>query len=108
MLAVIKQLCSLLCCPTCYLKPRRSMTRCKRPITALPKTGAKFDFIPNMEEIVRTHLVELAAPPIAVLPDWGSNRIKSRPFYRHCDAKTDGVGATIGWEESDGSVRPMG
>ena len=47
-----------------------NMARHIRPITALLKKGAAFDFTSAMEDTVRALYAELAAPPILVFPDW--------------------------------------
>ena len=83
------------------------MARRIRPITALLKKGAKLDFTPDMEDTVRSLLVELTAPPILVFPNWDAVTDKSRPFRLHCDASTAGFSATLEQEQPDGSVRPI-
>ena len=103
----IKQLRSLLGGLTPYRKFLPNMARLIRPITALLKTGAAFDFTSAMEDIVRALLVELAAPPILVFPDWDGVIDTSRPFRLHCDASTAGLGATLEQEQPDGSIRPI-
>ena len=60
-----------------------------------------------MEEAVRALLAELAAPLILVFPDWDAAIDKSRPFRLYCDASTNGLGATLEQERSDGSIRPI-
>ena len=60
-----------------------------------------------MEAAVRALLAELVAPPILVFPDWDAVINKSRPFRLHCDASTDGLGATLEQEQLDGSIRPI-
>ena len=60
-----------------------------------------------MEEAVRALLAELTAPPILVLRDWNTVIDKSRPFRLHCGASTDGLGATLEQEQTDGSVRSI-
>ena len=84
----IKQLRSLLGGLSYYREFLPDMARHIRPITALLKKGAKFDFNPDMEDIVRSLLVELAAPPILVFPHWDAVTDKSRPFRLHGDAST--------------------
>ena len=83
------------------------MAKLVRPITALLKKGATFGFTPSIEEAVRALPAELAAPPILVFPDWDAVIDKSRPFRLHCDASTDGLGATLEQEQPDGSIRPI-
>ena len=78
-----------------------------RPVTALLKKGAAFEFTSAMEDIVRTLLAELATPPILVFPDWDAVIDTSRPFRLHCDASTAGLGATLEQEQPDGSIRPI-
>ena len=56
---------------------------------------------------VRVLLAEIAAPPVLVFPDWDAVIDKSRPFRLHCDASTDGLGATLEQEQPDGSIRPI-
>ena len=60
-----------------------------------------------MEGTVRALLVELAAPPILVFPDWGAVIDTSRPFRLRCDASTAGLGATLEQKQPDGSIRPI-
>ena len=60
-----------------------------------------------MEEAFRVLLAELAAPPILVFRDWDAVIDKSRPFRSHCDTSTDGLGATLEQEQTDGSIRPI-
>ena len=103
----IKQLRSLLGGLSYYRKFLPNMARHIRPITALLKKGAAFDFTSAMEDTVRTLLAELAAPPILVFPDWDAVIDTSRPFRLHCDASTAGLGATLEQEQPDGSIRPI-
>ena len=83
------------------------MAKRVRPITALLKKEATFDFTPSMEEAIRALLAELAAPPILVFLDWDAVIDKSLPFHLHCDASTDGLGATLDQEQPGGSIRPI-
>ena len=79
-----------------------------RSITSLLNKGAVFDFTPSMEAAVCALLTKLAASPKLVFPDdWDAVIDKSRPFRLHCDASTDGLGATLEQEQPDGSVRPI-
>ena len=78
-----------------------------RPVTALLKKGAAFEFASAVEDTVRTLLAELAAPPILVFPDWDAFIDTSRPLRLHCDASTAGLGATVEQEQPDGSIRPI-
>ena len=78
-----------------------------RPINALLKQGATFDFIPALEATIRAILHELTEPPILVYPDWDAVADDSRPFRLYCDASMDGFGATLEQEQPDGSVRPI-
>ena len=55
-----------------------------RPVTALLKKGAAFEFASAVEDTVRTLLAELAAPPILVFPDWDAFIDTSRPLRLHC------------------------
>ena len=90
----ITELRSFLCGLSYYRKSPTDMARRIRP-TALLKKGVKFDFNPDMEDIVRSLLVELTAPPILVFPHWDAVTDKSRPFRLHCDASTAGFGASL-------------
>ena len=103
----IKQLCSLLGGLSCYHMFLPNMARLIRPITALLKKGAAFDFTSAMEDTVRALLAELAAPLIFVVPDWDAVIDTSRPFRLHCNASTAGLGATLEQEQPDGSIRPI-
>ena len=103
----IKQLRSLLGGLSCYRKFLPNMACRIRPITALLKKGAAFDFTSTMEDTVRALLAELAAPPVLVFPDWDAVIDTSRPFRLHCDASTAGLGATLKQEQPDGSIRPI-
>ena len=76
-----------------------------RPITALLKKGAAFDFTSTMEDTVRALLAELATSPILVFPDWDAVIDTSRPFRLHRDASTAGLDATLEQEQPDGSIR---
>ena len=78
-----------------------------RPITALLKKGAAFDFTSTMEDTVHALLAELVTPPILVFPDWDAVDDTSRSFRLHCDASTAGLGATLEQEQPDGSIRPI-
>ena len=78
-----------------------------RPVTALLKKGAAFEFASAVEDTVRTLLAELAAPPILVFPDWDAFIDTPRPLRLHCDASTAGLGATLEQEQPDGSIRPI-
>ena len=103
----IKQLRSLLGGLSYYRKFLPNMAHHIRPVTALLKKGAAFEFTSAMETTVRTLLAELAAPPILVFPDWDAVIDTSRPFRLHCDASTAGLGATLEQEHPDGSIRPI-
>ena len=103
----IKQLRSLPGGLSYYHKFLPNMARLIRPITAILKKGAAFDFTSAMEDTVRALLAELAAPPILVFPDWDAVIDTSRPFRLHCDASTAGLGATLEQEQPDGSIRPI-
>ena len=102
----IKQLRGLLGGLSYYRKFLPDMARRIRPITALLNKGATFDFTFTMEDTVRSLLVDLAAPPTLVFPDWDAVTDTSRPFRLHCDASTAGFGATLEQEQRDGSIRP--
>ena len=103
----IKQLRSLRRGLSYYRRFLPNMARHIRPITALLKKGAAFDFTSAMGDTVRALLAELAAPPIRVFPDWDAVIDTSRPFRLHCDASTAGLGATLEQEQPDGSIRPI-
>ena len=60
-----------------------------------------------MKAAVRALPAELAAPPILVFPDRDAVIDKSRPFRLHCDASTDGLGATLEQEQTDGSIQTI-
>ena len=64
-----------------------------RPVTALLKKGAAFEFASAVEDTVRTLLAELAAPLYL------SFRIGTRSSTR--------LGATLEQEQPDGSIRPI-
>ena len=103
----IKQLRSLLGGLSYYRKFLPNMAYHIRPVTALLKKGAAFEFASAMEDTVRTLLAELAAPPILVFPDWDAVIDTSRPLRLHCDASTAGLGATLKQEQPDGSIRSI-
>ena len=107
MLTDTKQLRSLLGGLSYYRKFLPDMARYIRPITALLKKGAAFDFTSAMLNTIRALLTELAGPPILVFPDWDAVIDTSRPFRLHCDASTAGLGATLGQEQPDGSIRSI-
>ena len=71
-----------------------------RPVTALLKKGAAFEFASAVEDTVRTLLAELAAPPILVFPDWDAVIDTSPPLRLHCDASTAGLGAILDNEQN--------
>ena len=103
----IKQLRNLLGGLSYYRKflPNRA---CRiRPITALLKKGAAFNFTSTMEDTVRALFAELTTPPILVFPDWDAIIDTSRPFRLHRDASTSGLGATLEQEQPDGSIRSI-
>ena len=103
----IKQLRSLFGGLSYYRKFLLNMVCRIRPITALLKKGAAFDFTSTTEDTARALLAELATPPILIFPDWDAIVDTSRPFRLHCDASTAGLGATLEQEQPDGSVRPI-
>ena len=96
----IKQLRSLLGGLSYYRKFLPNMAHHIRPVTALLKKGAAFEFISAMEDTVRTLLAELAAPPILAFPDWDAVIDTSRPF-------PPDLGATLEQKQPDGSIRPI-
>ena len=103
----IKQIRSLLGGLSYYRKFLPNMAHHIRPVTALLKKGAAFEFTSAMEDTNRTLLAELVASPILVFPDWDAAIDTSRPFRLHCDASTTGLGATLEQEQPDGSIRPI-
>ena len=103
----IEQLRSLLGGLNYYRKFLPNMAHHIRPIKALLKKGAAFDFTSAMEDTVRALLADLAAPPTLVFPDSDAVIDTSRPFRLHCDASTAGFGATLEQEQPDGSIRPI-
>ena len=100
----IKQLRSLLGGLSYYRKFLPNMARLIRPITALLKKGAAFNFTSAMKDTVRALLAELAAPPILVFPDWDAVIDTTRSFRLHCDASTADLGATLEQEQPNGSI----
>ena len=100
----IKQLRSLLGGLSYYRKFLLNMAKRMRAITTLLNKRAMFSFTPPLEATVRALLAELAAPPILVFPDRNAAIDKSRPF-RHCDASSGGLGATLEQKQPDGSIR---
>ena len=88
----IKQLLSLLGGLSYYHKFLPDMARRIRPITALLKKGATFDFTSTILDTVRALLAEDATLPILVSPDWDTVNDKSIPFRVHCDASEAGFG----------------
>ena len=103
----IKQLRSLVGGLSYYRKFLPNMAHHIRPVTALLKKGAAFEFTSATEDTVRTLLAELAAPSILVFPDRDAVIDTSRPFRFHFDASTAGLGATLEQEQPDGSIRPI-
>ena len=84
-----------------------NLSRRLRPINALLKQGATFDFTPAMEATICAILHELTEPPTLVYRDWDAVTDNSRPFRLFCDASLDGFGATLEQEQPDGSVHPI-
>ena len=103
----IKQLRSLLGGLSYYRKFLPNTAYHIRPVTALLKKDAAFEFASAIEDTVRTLLAELAALPILGFPDWDAVIDTSRPLRLHCDASTGGLGATLEKEQPDGSIRPI-
>ena len=103
----IKQLRSLLGGLSYYHKFLPNIAKRVHLITALLKKGATFRITYSMEEAVCALLAELEAPPILVFLGWDAVIDKSRPFRLHCDASTDGLGATLEQEQPDRSIRPI-
>ena len=83
-------------------RPRRL-----RPINALLKPGATFDFTPAMEATISAILHDFTGPPILVYPDWDAVADNVRPFRLYCDASLDGFGAILEQEHPDSSIRPI-
>ena len=100
----IKKLRSLLGGLSHYRKFLPNMAKRVRPIMSLINKTATFSFTPPIEEAVRALLAELTTPSILVFPDWNAVIDKSRPFRLHCDASTDGLGATLEQEQPADSV----
>ena len=90
-----------------YGKFLPNLSRRFRPINALLKQVATFDFTLAMKASIRTILHELTEPPILAYPDWDAVADTSRPFRLYCDASIDGFRATLEQEQPDGSVRPI-
>ena len=103
----IKQLRSLLGGLSYCRKFLLNMAYHIRPVTALLKKGAAFEFASAMEDTVCTLHAELAAPLILVFPDWDAVIDTPRPLRLHCDASTGGLGATLEQEQPDSSIRPI-
>ena len=91
----IKQFRSSLGGLSYYLKFLLNLAKRVCQITALLKNVATFSFTPSMEEAVCALLTEFAAPPILVFLHWDAVIDCSRLFRLHCDANTDGLGATL-------------
>ena len=102
-----KQVRSLLVVINYYGTSLPNASKRPRPINALLKQGAIFDFTPDMKVTVRTILHKLEGPPIIVYPDRDAVADNSRPFRLYCDASLNGFGATLKQEQSDGSARPI-
>ena len=66
-----------------------------------------FNLTTPTEAAVHALLAELAAPPILVFSDWDAVIDTSRPFRLHCDASTNGLGASLEREQLGGSTRPI-
>ena len=81
-----KQVRSLLGGSNYYGKFLPNLSRRLRPINALLKQGATFDFTPAMEATIRAILHEVTEPPILVYPDGDAVADNSRPFRLYCDA----------------------
>ena len=90
-----------------YRKFLLNMARRIRLITALLKKGRCVRFHLHNGGYRSCPLVELAAPPILVFPDWDAVIDTSRPLRHHCDASTAGLGATLEQGQADGSIRPI-
>ena len=105
----VKQLRSLLGGLSYYRSFLKNLSKRVKPLTALLKKGARFDFTPEMDKIVRSLLKELSEPPVLVFPDWDAIADGSRPLILYCDASTstDGIGATLEQKQADGSIRPI-
>ena len=103
----LKQLRSLLGCLSYYRKIFADMAKRIGPITSLLKQGVKSVFTPSMENIVRTLLEELSAPPVLVYPDWDAVADISHLFLLYYDASVDGFGANLEQEKKDASIRPI-
>ena len=102
-----KQVRSLLGGINYYSKFLPNLSRRLRPVEALLKQGATFDFPSAMEVTIRAIFHELTEPPILVYHDWDAVAENSRPFRLDCDARLDGFGETLEQQQPDGSVRPI-
>ena len=80
----IKQFRSSLGGLSYYRKFLHNLAKRVRPISAFFKTGVTLSCTPSIEEAVCTCLSSL-----------GRCYRQSRPFPLHCDASTDGLGATL-------------
>ena len=78
-----------------------------RLINALLRKGVNFAFTPAMEELVREISAELTTPPVLVFSDWDAVADGTHPFHVYCDACTDGFGAALEQEQTDGSIKPI-
>ena len=91
----IKQFRSSLGGLSYYRKFLPNLAKRFRSITALLKNGITFSLTPSMEEAICALITEFASPPILVSLHWDAVIDSSRPFRLHCDASTDGLGATL-------------
>ena len=102
----IKKLHSLLGDLSYYRKFLPNMARRMRPVKALLKKGARFDFTPEIVKVVCALPVELASPLILVFPVWDAGIDKFNSLFLHYDASTDGLGDTLEQEQPDALSAP--
>ena len=85
----LKQVGALLGGVRYYRKFLGELSKRIRPITSVLRKGFNFEFTPTMEANVREILVELAAAPILVFPDWDAIVDGPHLFHVYCDACID-------------------
>jgi len=90
----IKQFRSLVGGLSYYCKCLRNFARRLHPAMDFLRKDAIFVFTPDMERIVRELSTELAALPTLFFSNRDAVIENSRRFLLHCDANTDGLGAT--------------
>ena len=103
----VKQVRALMSGINYYRNSLPDLSQRLRLINSLLRRRVRFAFTPGMEKLVREILVELATPPILVLPNWDAVAAGSRPFHVYCDACIDGFGAALEQEQGDGCIKPI-